>query len=381
MLQAMRTGRSWVWVASGLLTAAAVLTSYGLTGRFVPPEAGWLADAVSPPPRASERDTWRGIPSVAVDGWLPESRWNPTPAFDVRNRTVEVGDILDMPPGVEDIPSLDKPRFVPGESVTWLAGSDEVIGIATGETARCYPLPILRWHSVVNDLIDGRSVAIVYDPLSGASLGVRRVVEGRALTLGVSGKAYNGCALLYDRESRSLWYPLRGECIAGKWAGRAGLKHVAVERTTWDTWRQRHAGTQVLSRNTGFGRAYHVDPYAHAPVAPDGSPVDYWAEPSLVLAPPRTPLPTRGLAPKTLVLGVRVGEVAVAYVPPKESAGIPVLFVGKLAGHAIKVRYDAGPAPRDFSATLAGERPWQVLCFWYAWQAAYPSAALVRLNG
>lgn len=377
---AARTGRghTWVWIASAVLTAGAVMLSWALDGLFAPrPIPRQEAEPVAQADSSAEQ--WEPLPGVAVHGYLPRSRWDATPAFDVTGSTVEVAHILDMPPGVDDIPSLDAPQFVPAAAATWLRPRDEVIGVARDGVARCYPLSILRWHNVVNDLIEGRSVAVVFDPLSGAALALSRAVGGEALELGVSGKAYNGCALLYDRKHRNLWHPLRGECVAGPWAGRARLEHIAVERATWASWRARHRRTEVLSRNTGFARPYELDPYAHAPLGPQGAPVDYWTDPHLLLAPPARTLDLRGLSPKTLVLGVLDAGLAVAYAPP--ASDTPTQLTGDLAGAPITVRYDPRDASREFIAGRSdGARPPQMTCFWIAWLAAYPNTGLVPIE-
>ena len=371
-------GHTWVWIASGILAAGAVALSWGLDGLFVPHPAA-QRDPEPVPEARLLAEQWKPLPSVPLHGHLPRSRWDAAPAFDVTSSTVEVGHILDMPPGVDDIPALDAPPFVPGAAATWLRPEDEVIGIARDGVARCYPLSILRWHNVVNDIIDGRSVAVVFDPLSGAAVALSRAVDGQALELGVSGKAYNGCALLYDRQHGNLWHPLRGEALAGPLAGRGRLEHIAVERTTWASWRARHRRTEVLSRNTGFARPYELDPYADAPLGPEGAPVDYWADPDLLLAPPAQTLDLRGLAPKTLVLGVVDGGLAVAYAPP--GGDEPASFSGEFAGAPIIVRHDPRTASREFVAGRPdGARPTQLTCFWIAWLAAYPNTGLVRIE-
>lgn len=281
-----------------------------------------------------------------------------------------------MPPGVDDIPSLDEPRFVPPQAAD-LQDTEEVLAVKVRSAARCYPLKVLKWHNVVNDVLEGEPVAVVFDPLCAGALGFSRVVGGSLRTFGVPGKALNGGALLYDRETRCLWYPLRGECIAGAGAGRVRLDPVGVERTTWGRWRQRHPGTLVLSRQTGFGRPYDLDPYAQAPVGPGGKTVNYWAPDSPLLAPAAVPPNTRDIGPKVLVLGIRPGpgERPLAFIPPQHAAGpVPLVFPGESRACGT---YD----PESFS--LAEEDPRrarQVQCFWYAWVAAYPDTVIVRVG-
>lgn len=375
--------RTWVWPLSGLLIAGAVLLSLGLGGQFTLPQSQH-PNGVRRLPTGDAGRLWQALPSYAPDGWLPESRWSSRPFFDVTARSVDVAQILDMPPGVDDIPAITRPNFLAAWSADWLADDDEVLALALGPQARCYPLAVLRWHGVVNDVVAGHPVAVVFDPLSGAAMGLSRSVgppEPAVLTLGVSGKAYNGCALLYDREGRNLWYPIRGECIAGPRTQRNRLRLVWVERTTWAAWRAQYPWGQVLSRDTGFGRPYDMDPYAQVPVAPGAQPVNYWTDPTLILAPPVYPLPAWGVPPKTVVLGVCHGDYALAIVPPRNAAD-PIRFHTLVGDMPLTGIYDPRPGSAAFRvADLGGKRPPQLTCFWFAWQAAYPATRWMLLPG
>jgi hypothetical protein len=372
---AMRGAAQWPWVLSGALTACAVLLSYGLIGHVSAPNVDWLPDRGKAAPSADDPGAWETRPDTPVGGWLPESRWESRPFFDVRRCSVRVEQILDMAPGVDDVPSLDEPRFV-APQMAGLQDTDEVLGLKVRTAARCYPLNVLKWHNVVNDVLEGEPVAVVFDPLCGGVLAFSRVVDGTLRTFGVPGKAYNGAALLYDRETRALWCPLRGECISGPGAGRTRLDPMGVERTTWGQWRQRHPGTLVLSRQTGYGRPYDLDPYAQAP-GPGGRSVNYWAADSPMLAPAATAPDTRDIPAKTEVLGIRPAqrERPVAFIPPRQAMGpVPLVFPGES-------RPCGTYGAQGFS--LGEDEPrraWQVECFWYSWVAAYPDTVIVRVG-
>jgi len=377
MLAPLQNNRSGAWVLSAALVCGAVMLSVALDGSFTIPERP-AEPLRAPVVRSAALPDWEPRPSVAVNGWLPTSRRDATPAFDVRRRTTEVGRILDMLPAVDDIASIDRPRLVAAEEAGWLTPGDEVIGISTGRHAsRCYPLGILRWHNVVNDALDGRPIAILYDPLSGATLGFSREVAGQVRRFGVSGKAYKGCALLYDRTNKSLWHPISGACIAGPDAGGpAGLSHITVQRTTWACWRRRHRRTEVLSRNTGLGRPYGTDPYARQD---HGGPVDALA--GMLGALPADEEAGGGVEPGKLVLGVRLGQQAAACVPPDTRPEGPLRRNISLGGARLRVTYDARTTNREFSvATSRRGDVTQLVCYWGAWRAAYPDTETIRLQ-
>ena len=287
-----------------------------------------------------------------------------------------------MGPAPGDIPALDEPPMVAADQAGPLSDEDEVIGLAGDETGQCYPLSILRWHCVVNGSLGDQPVLVLFDPLSGACLAFSRQVGDEALSFAVSGKAAKGAGLLYDRGTLSLWAPLTGECVAGQWAGRGRLTPLPARRTTWGEWRRAYPAGLVLSRNTGFGRAYDVDPYAAAPLGFGGKRVNYWADPNLVLAPPTGKLPEVGHAPKTLVLGVEVGRRCVAFAPP-EGPAAPLCSETTVAGQQLAVTWDPRVGSRAFEAVEApsGQSPPQLTCYWFAWQAAHPDTALVSLGG
>lgn len=383
MLRDLRANRSWLWAFSALMTACAIIVSYGLSGHLSVPDVDWLPDRAEAEASPDDPSQWRPVPSVAAHGWLTESRRSSRNAFNVRRSSVRVSDILDMPPGVDDIPALDNPRCITSQQQRSLRPDDEVIGVTVGDAARCYPLAILRWHCVVNDVLGGQPICLLFDPLSGASLGFSRAVGGDMLSFGVSGKAYNGATLLYDREHRNLWSPLTGECIAGPWTGRCVLGSFPVEPTYWASWLQRHPQTTVLSRNTGIGRPYDLDPYAQVPRSDGEGTVNYWQDPGLILAPPLQPVPQDGPAPKTMILAVRPGDrgATLAFVPPA-GGNQPLSVVREVDGRRLRITWDPRPASRTFTAVDdRGQSPRQVTCFWFAWYSAYPQTQVVYLQG
>jgi hypothetical protein len=54
------------------------------------------------------------------------------------------------------------PRTVFAEEATWLQADDEVFGIVIEGQARAYPVPMISYHHVVNDVLRGIPVAITY---------------------------------------------------------------------------------------------------------------------------------------------------------------------------------------------------------------------------
>jgi len=59
---------------------------------------------------------------------------------------IEAGD-----PPRDGIPAIDQPRFVDAGRAR-LADADRILGIARNGIARAYPVRILNWHEIVNDI-------------------------------------------------------------------------------------------------------------------------------------------------------------------------------------------------------------------------------------
>lgn len=54
------------------------------------------------------------------------------------------------------------PAMVPAAEATWLQPSDEVLGVLVSGRARAYPVPMISYHHVVNDVIEGIPIAVTY---------------------------------------------------------------------------------------------------------------------------------------------------------------------------------------------------------------------------
>ncbi|MFY9823955.1 MAG: DUF3179 domain-containing (seleno)protein, partial [Thermoanaerobaculia bacterium] len=152
---------------------------------------------------------------------------------------------------VEGIPALDRPVHVPAAQAGYLTGAERVFGVSLGGETRAYPLRILDWHEMVNDVVGGEPVTLSYCTLCGSGvLYSTRSGPGEAYTFGTSGLLYRSNKLMVDRQTRSLWSNLTGEPVIGPLAGSPADHRLAVlplTLTTWQDWRHRHPETTVLA--------------------------------------------------------------------------------------------------------------------------------------
>ncbi|MEM7058267.1 MAG: DUF3179 domain-containing protein [Pseudomonadota bacterium] len=204
---------------------------------------------------------------------------------------------------VGGIPSLDDPKLIPAADADYLLDEDLVFGVEINGDARAYPLRIMGWHEMFNDVIGGVPVALAYCTLCGAGILFETEVEGREqpFVFGSSGFLYRSNKLMYDHATNSLWNQFTGEPVGGPLAHSGiKLKIRPVTITSWANWKAQNPGTQVLDIETGFSRDY-------------GSGVvyrDYFASPDLMFP---TIVDQTRLRQKDFVYGIRVAGGAKAW--------------------------------------------------------------------
>jgi hypothetical protein len=231
---------------------------------------------------------------------------------------------------VEGIPALDRPAHVPAAAAQYLTDSERVFGASVGGEARAYPLRILDWHEMLNDVLGGEPVTLSYCTLCGAGvLYAGRVPGGETYTFGTSGLLYRSNKLMMDRQTRTLWGNLTGEPALGRLAaGPARLQVLPVVVTTWKEWRTRHPGTTVLALDPGMERRWG---YRYQPGAADqrraGVAFPVW-------------LRSGALDPRAEIYAVRLGERAKAY--PVERALRERVINDRLGDEPLVVVADPG---------------------------------------
>ena len=276
--------------------------------------------------------------------------------FDLSNATVPKGEIHSGGPAKDGIPALSKPRLIAAGAATYLKPADRVIGVVIEGEARAYPIRILNYHEIVNDVLSGKPIAVTYCPLCDSAAAFDRETPRGLRDFGVSGLLYNSNVLMYDRDEKaeSLWSQLRTEAVAGVQV-RNRLKLLPLELTSWSDWQSRHPATTVLSSKTGHGRDYSHSPYD-----------SYFSTPQLMfpVEPSSDRLPT-----KEKVLGVLAGGKMRAY--PRSAFGQEQRRVeGELAGNRFVVEYNA--EADSLRIIKADEGVTWVYSLWFSWYAMHP---------
>jgi len=247
----------------------------------------------------------------------------PLPASTVFD-PAELVDVLDP----DTIPALDHPAFQTVEKASeWLDEQQPVLVVAIGADTRAYPLLVLTWHEIVNDVVGGRPVAVSYSPLCNTAIVFDRTVGSRAESFGVSGKLYRSNLIMFDRRTHSLWTQLGGRAVRGPLEG-AALTGVPSQIASFETFSTAYPNGQVLSFETGFRRQYGFNPYAGYDSR--SAPFSFFA----VRLDPRLPAMER-------VVGVTIGDETRAFPYANLSASGGVLS-DRLNGQDIVVLWRGG---------------------------------------
>jgi hypothetical protein len=188
------------------------------------------------------------------------------PRTDFSQHAVPLEEIRSGGPPKDGIPSIDKPRFEQlndGTAAGWAArigNAEPVISLVIGSDARAYPLSILIWHEIANDVVGGTPVIVTYCPLCNASLVFERAVEDRILDFGTTGKLRNSDLVMYDRQTESWWQQFGGDAIVGVMSGKR-LRLIPSRVESFGRFRQRFPHGKVLIPNNPAQRNYGTNPY------------------------------------------------------------------------------------------------------------------------
>jgi hypothetical protein len=276
--------------------------------------------------------------------------------FDISNSLVPPEKILRGGPPRDGIPSIDAPLFESSREAKLWRENDLMITLDTGNVSFAYPIGILNWHEIVNHGLDEGQVLITFCPLCGTGMAFDPVVDGRALTFGVSGLLYNSDLLMYDHQTESLWSQIEGRAISGPLVGKE-LKPVAIRHELWRGWQERVGKNgQVLSTDTGHRRNYRLSPYG-----------DYDHSERLYF--PVTHA-SRKYHPKTWVLGWSYNGESKAW-PFPELADHGAVLEDQIGGKAVTLHYDpdvpSAELRDEYGTLLPATR-----AFWFAWYTFHP---------
>ena len=247
------TLRSAVLLAIAALVAAACAAS-------VEEDPGVAAVSPQVPTDASAQGPSDGADNIDREE-PPPWPWELAAAGEKVPASVPLEEIRPGGPPPDGIPPIDEPMFETVEDAgEWLEPQDPVMVVDIGGDARAYPLAILTYHEVVNDVVAGEPLLVTYCPLCNSGLVFNRTVDGEVLDFGTSGRLWHSNLVMYDRDTRSLWSQFTGEAIVGERLGTE-LERRPMQMVALSDYAARWPDGRVLSRDTGHSRPYGNNPY------------------------------------------------------------------------------------------------------------------------
>ncbi|MCI0624442.1 MAG: DUF3179 domain-containing protein [Acidobacteria bacterium] len=206
---------------------------------------------LKPPPGYTE---WKGeLHAQLIDPRFREF------LYDGAMATVRVEEVVWGGVRVDGIPGLVNPRMIEASQATYLEAQEPVFGVSLNGDNRAYPLRILDWHEMANDLVGGKPVALAYCTLCGSGILYDATAGGRVHVFGSSGFLFRSNKLMYDRATKTLWNQLTGEPVIGKLTGSGTkLRVLPLVLTSWGEWKRQHPDTKVVDTNTGHERPYEI---------------------------------------------------------------------------------------------------------------------------
>lgn len=196
------------------------------------------------------------IAIATPEDWIREG-WK----TDFGKSSVQFDEIISGGPPRDGIPSIDDPKFVEASEVADIEDREPVIQFGLGDDVRAYPLRVLTWHEIANDVVGGTPVAVTYCPLCNAAIVFDRSLNGRVLEFGTTGKLRHSDLVMYDRQTETWWQQFTGEAMVGELTGE-NLKLLPSRIVSFGAFRAAYPGGPVLVPNDAGFRDYGRNPYA-----------------------------------------------------------------------------------------------------------------------
>ena len=179
------------------------------------------------------------------DPFLPLSRAARADILKARNRL--------RPFCMEPAESCFPPAYENADAANqWLAADNTIIGyVAEDGQPYAFPFRLLSFHGLVNDVLAGQPILVVYCGYCKSAAVYSRELNGEILEFGNTSTFYQSLLTVFDRQTESLWLMVNGEAIVGERTGEQLDQQTAII-STWERWVSLYPETEVLARREGY---------------------------------------------------------------------------------------------------------------------------------
>ncbi|MCH8978921.1 MAG: DUF3179 domain-containing protein [Armatimonadetes bacterium] len=217
------------------------------------------------------------------------------------------------------------------------------------------------------------------------------MLDGKELTIGVSGMLRKNALVMYDRETETLWSHFTGEALAGPLMGKTLEIVESSPRVKWSEWVKRHPKSKLLHVGGRTHAQSNYDRYVDSPaqgMIPVENEDGRLPGKDLVLgvvsggnatAAPMAVLKDRGVVHTTL----DGKDIAIYFDPQLGMYGAVVLPDG-VRIKAVSMRTIVAEDGQEWSAVDGSsdhgdlEMLPALRSFWFAWADHYPETGLVE---
>ena len=183
------------------------------------------------------------------------------PQGDFTEKSVPYREFEDDGNTRDSIPPIYDPVFVPVAQATQFGDFEPVISVTVNGDARAYPLQIMLWHEIVNDIVGGEPLLITYCPLCNSGVVFSRRVGKQILTFGNTGRIRHLDMVMFDHDSESWWQQFTGTAIMGARTGQK-MDFLPSRLESLERFRAREPAGRVLVPNNARARPYGTTPFA-----------------------------------------------------------------------------------------------------------------------
>ncbi|MBL1420119.1 MAG: DUF3179 domain-containing protein [Alphaproteobacteria bacterium] len=201
------------------------------------------------------------IDSKANVEWAENSYWQSEwPNTDFSNASLDLREILSGGVPKDGIRSVDDPQFMPVANEQEIAETEPVITVLINGEGRAYPLRYLMFHEIVNDTFEGMPISVTFCPLCNSSVVFERVLNGKTVEFGTTGKLHNSDLVMYDRLTETWWQQYNGTGIVGELMGEK-LKVVASRLESLHLFKLRFPEGDIMVPPARLLGRYGQNPY------------------------------------------------------------------------------------------------------------------------
>ncbi len=185
--------------------------------------------------------------------------WQQWPDTDFSKHVVAPSDLMGGGPPKDGILAIDHPIFSP-VALAQLGDKEPVIEIQIDGITKGYPVSILMWHEIANDMHGAHPIAVTFCPLCNTAIVFDRIVDGKTTTFGTSGLLRNSDLVMYDRATQSWWQQFTGRSILGAQAGNT-LTRRPSKLVSFSQFKRANPHAQIMIPPTDSKHQYGRNPY------------------------------------------------------------------------------------------------------------------------